>query len=89
VAVNWRVAMNSTATHCVTINVFYARRSGTADAEAFLSTYEVANEMYRSLGTLLEEFHAFICPSVATHEVGAEASPWLDIDARRPMFLDN
>jgi len=57
-------------------NIFYARRAGTADAEAFLSTYETANDMYRSMGPLLDEYHAFICPTVATHEVGAQAKPW-------------
>jgi Asp-tRNA(Asn)/Glu-tRNA(Gln) amidotransferase A subunit family amidase len=57
-------------------NVFYANRAGTADAEAFLSTYEVANAMYRTMGPMLEEHHAFICPTVATHEVKAEAKPW-------------
>lgn len=57
-------------------NIFYARRAGTADAEAFLATYETANNMYRSIGPLLEDYHAFICPTVATHEVVAEAKPW-------------
>jgi Asp-tRNA(Asn)/Glu-tRNA(Gln) amidotransferase A subunit family amidase len=57
-------------------NVFYARRAGRSDAEAFLSTYEVANQMYRGMGGVLEKFHAFICPTVATHEVSANAKPW-------------
>ena len=57
-------------------NVFYAQRAGHSDADDFLSTYEVANQMYRSLGAVLEKFHSFICPTVATHEVSAEAKPW-------------
>jgi Asp-tRNA(Asn)/Glu-tRNA(Gln) amidotransferase A subunit family amidase len=57
-------------------NVFYAKRAGTSDAEAFLSTYEVASDMYRGMGSVLDRFHAFLCPTVATHEVSAEAKPW-------------
>ncbi|MCP4984445.1 MAG: amidase [Gammaproteobacteria bacterium] len=57
-------------------NIFYAKRAGKSDTEAFLSTYEVANEMYRGIGPVLENFHGFICPTVATHEVSAEAKPW-------------
>ena len=57
-------------------NIFYAKRAGRSDVEAFLSTYEVANQMYRRLGAVLEKFHAFICPTTATHEVLAEAKPW-------------
>lgn len=60
-------------------NVFYARRAGTSDAEAFLSTYQVAANMYRSMGPVLERYHAFICPSAATHEVRADAKPWEEI----------
>ncbi|MGI9412246.1 MAG: amidase [Hyphomicrobiales bacterium] len=57
-------------------NVFYARRAGTSDAEAFLATYECAAGMYRTMAPLLERYHAFICPTVATHEVRADAKPW-------------
>jgi Asp-tRNA(Asn)/Glu-tRNA(Gln) amidotransferase A subunit family amidase len=57
-------------------NVFYAQRAGTSDAEAFLSTYEVAAQMYRSMGPILDKYQAFICPTAATHEVRADAKPW-------------
>lgn len=57
-------------------NVFYAKRAGRTDAEDFLSTYEIANKMYSGIGTVLENFHAFVCPTVVTHEVSAEAKPW-------------
>lgn len=70
-------------------NIFYAKRAGRSDAEAFLSTYEVANQMYRSLGTVLEKFHAFICPTIATHEVLAEAKPWEKIKVNgKDMITD-
>ena len=61
-------------------NVFYAERAGTSDAEAFLSTYEVAADMYRSIGPVLDKYHAFICPTAATHEVRADAKPWETIN---------
>ena len=61
-------------------NVFYAQRAGTSDAEAFLSTYEVASDMYRSIGPVLNQYHAFICPTAATHEVRADAKPWDKIE---------
>lgn len=57
-------------------NIFYAKRAGRSDAESFLSTYEVANQMYRGMGTVLDNFHAFVCPAAATQEVPAEAKPW-------------
>lgn len=57
-------------------NVFYAKRAGASDAEAFLSTFEVADQMYAKMGPLLEKLQAFICPTVGTHEVKADAKPW-------------
>jgi Asp-tRNA(Asn)/Glu-tRNA(Gln) amidotransferase A subunit family amidase len=61
-------------------NVFYAKRAGTSDAEAFLSTFEVAADMYSTMGPMLEQFQAFICPAAATHEVIADARPWQTIE---------
>ncbi len=70
-------------------NVFYAQRAGSSDAEAFLSTYEVAADMYRSMGPLLERCHAFICPAAATHEVGAKAKPWETVEVNgKPLTTD-
>ncbi len=57
-------------------NVHYAKRGGKSDSEAFLSTYETAANMYKTIGPLLEKYHAFICPSAATHEIRADAKPW-------------
>ena len=70
-------------------NVFYARRAAASDTEAFLSTYEVASKMYGIVGSMLEKFHAFICPTVAAHEVSAEAKPWETICVNgKPMTTD-
>jgi len=68
-------------------NIYYAERAGKSDAEAFLSTYEVANAMYHSLGTVLDKFHAFICPTNATHEVLAEAKPWETISVNGKKLI--
>ena len=57
-------------------NIFYAERAGASDTETFLATYERAADMYRTMAPLLERYHAFICPTVVTHEVRADAKPW-------------
>jgi Asp-tRNA(Asn)/Glu-tRNA(Gln) amidotransferase A subunit family amidase len=57
-------------------NVFYAKRAGASDAETFLSTFEMAAKMYSDIAPMLDKYHAFICPTVATHEVRADAKPW-------------
>ncbi len=36
--------------------------------------------MYAVIGGILEEFQAFVCPAVATHEVVANAKPWAKIN---------
>ena len=61
-------------------NAFYAERAGRSDAEAFLSTFETAAEMYTTMAPILDGHHAFICPTVATHEVPADAQPWHHVD---------
>lgn len=55
---------------------YYAKAAGACDAETFLWTYEVAGNMYATLGPLLERYHAFICPTLVTHEVRADQEPW-------------
>ena len=57
-------------------NMFYAKKAGTSDTETFLATYERAGDMYRTMAPLLDQYHAFICPTVVTHEVRADAKPW-------------
>ena len=61
-------------------NIFYAKRAGTSDAETFLATYERASDMYRTMAPLLDRYHAFVCPTVVTHDVRADAKPWETID---------
>jgi len=57
-------------------NVFYAKRAGTSDAEAFLASFETAGQMYDTMAPILDRYQAFICPTLATHEVRAGAKPW-------------
>ncbi|MEH6497463.1 MAG: amidase [Pseudomonas marincola] len=57
-------------------NIHYAKRAKNSDAEAFLATYEVAANMYETLGPILEENQVFLCPTAASHEVPADAKPW-------------
>lgn len=57
-------------------NVFYAKRAGVSDAEAYLASFEMAAWMYGTLAPVLDRCQAFICPTLATHEVRADAKPW-------------
>ncbi len=55
---------------------FLAERAARADRAAFFQSFSVAGEMYRSIGPLLEDHYALICPVFVTHEVKATQSPW-------------
>jgi Asp-tRNA(Asn)/Glu-tRNA(Gln) amidotransferase A subunit family amidase len=57
-------------------NVYYARKAASASVERYLASFETAAAMYGDLAPILEDFDALICPTVATHEVGADAKPW-------------
>ncbi len=57
-------------------NIHYAGKAGSADAEAYLSSFQTAAAMYDDIAPLLENYDALICPTVGTHEVRAEAKPW-------------
>ena len=57
-------------------NIHYARRAAAASVEGYLASFETAATMYREIAPVLEDFDALICPTVATHEIGAEAKPW-------------
>ncbi len=61
-------------------NAFYAERAAASDAESFLSTFETAAGMYETMAPILDSHHAFICPTVATHEVPADAQPWEHVE---------
>jgi amidase len=49
--------------------------------EQLIRALEVHVEMYRSLGTALETYDAFVCPTNAIPSVGADRSP-LDLDIK-------
>ena len=65
---------------------WYAQRAGTCGQERFLWTYEVAADMYRTLGPLLERYHALICPAFVTQEIRADAMPWETIEVAGRVF---
>ncbi len=52
-----------------------------ATNEQLIRALEVHVDMYRSLGTMLETYDAFVCPTNAIPSVGADRSP-LDLDIR-------
>ena len=57
-------------------NVFYAEKAGRSSAEDYLTSFQTANAMYAGIAPLLEQYDALICPTVATHEIRADAKPW-------------
>jgi len=61
-------------------NLFYAERAKRSDTEAYLSSFEVAARMYETIAPILDRCQAFICPTLATHEVRADAKPWETIE---------
>jgi len=65
---------------------WYAQRSGTSDQERFLWSLEVAADMYRSLGPLLDRFHGLVCPGFATQEIRADAMPWETVEIAGRTF---
>ncbi len=42
---------------------------------AFMRAYEVQDEMAHRVGRILEDYQAFICPTMGTHEVPADHEP--------------
>lgn len=61
-------------------NIFYAKRAENTDADALLRAYQTTNDMYRELAPILDRHDAFICPTLASHEVKADAKPWETIN---------
>ncbi len=55
---------------------FYAARAEGADTAAFFQAFDVVGAMYRTIGPVLESYHALICPTFVTQEVKATQSPW-------------
>ena len=65
---------------------WYGERAGTCGQERFLWTYEVAADMYRTLGPLLDRYHAFVCPVFVTQEIRADAMPWETVEVAGRTF---
>ena len=61
-------------------NLFYAERAARSDTEAYLWSFEVAARMYETIAPILDRCQALICPTLATHEVRADAKPWETIE---------
>jgi len=57
-------------------NVFYAEKAGRSSAADYLASFEVAAAAYNDIAALFERYDALICPTVASHEVVAEAKPF-------------
>ncbi len=55
---------------------YYASTVGKATRTEFCRALEAAAHAWMPLGTLLGEYDAFVCPTVATHEIPAEMPPW-------------
>jgi len=66
-------------------NVFYAEKAGYSTAKDYLASFEVAATAYNKIATLFEHYDALICPTVASHEVAAEAKPfeYIEINGER------
>lgn len=65
---------------------WYAERAGSCSQERFLWTYEVAADMYRTLGPLLDRYHALVCPVFVTQEIRADAKPWETVEVSGRTF---
>ncbi len=55
---------------------FLAERSKTSTAEKVMASYEMAAQMYDTIGPVLEDAHALICPVFITHEIRADQKLW-------------
>ncbi|MGB3178124.1 MAG: amidase [Albidovulum sp.] len=55
---------------------FLAERSKTATPEKVFQAMEMAAKMYGSIGPVLEDAHAMICPVMITHELRADQALW-------------
>jgi Asp-tRNA(Asn)/Glu-tRNA(Gln) amidotransferase A subunit family amidase len=51
-------------------------------AAEFMEAYQVAADMSRKVGTILDTHHAFICPTAGSHEVPADHEP------DQPIFIN-
>ncbi len=65
--------------------IHYAEQAARAEAAARLQSLEMASAVYAELAPILERVDAFICPTVATHEVAVDARPWgsVNIDGKK------
>jgi len=57
-------------------NAYYAKQASQTDRAAFLASIDAAQRLYSVIGPIVHQFDAFVCPTVATHEVPANAMPW-------------
>lgn len=51
-------------------------------AAEFMETYKVAVEMSHGVGAILDTHHAFICPTIGSHEIPADHEP------DQPIFIN-
>lgn len=55
---------------------FYADRARRSTVAGLFSALEVAGRMYETIGPILQQHDALVCPSLVTHEVRADQPPW-------------
>ncbi|MEM7173213.1 MAG: amidase [Pseudomonadota bacterium] len=65
---------------------FLAERAAAMTVDRFFRAFEVAGDMYHTLGPLLEQNIALICPTFVTHEIKACQKPWECINVRDREF---
>ena len=65
---------------------YVAERASKVDVERFFRSFEISGEMYRTIGPILEDCHALVCPTFVTHEVRAEQKPWEVMSVRGRKF---
>ncbi len=63
---------------------FFAEESQKSSAAEFIATYDKANEMYRTLGPILEAHDVFICPTLAIPALPAD----FDQSLQREIVID-
>ena len=61
---------------------YCARAHRKVDADRFMKAYKVAVDMSRKVGAVLERHHAFVCPTLGSHDIPADHEP------DQPLFIN-
>jgi len=55
--------------------IYCANASGVSSAADFFAAYEMQAKMARRVGKIMEDCHAFVCPTLGFHEIAADQHP--------------